>query len=135
MNYESARDAVVGHLQTNWSTAYPSVPVFYENQDTPALDTVGNAFLRVELSFDDADQASLEGASPMTRVHGLFDITVMSKQGTGTKTGLSYLDFLVGLFKHRNLSGLQVGTPKPGHRELHDGWHMQQLLVPFWFNN
>lgn len=132
ITYVQARDAVISHLHINWSASYPSVPVFYENLESIDLDSVGPAFLKAELEFHDAEQASIETA-PTTRVRGLLHIAIMARAGTGTRTGMSYYDFLFWLFKHRNLSGVQVETPTPGHRETHDGWHMQQISIPFSF--
>lgn len=130
--HTQARDALVEYLHTNWPTAYPTLPVFYENQDTVDLDTVGDAFLKAEVAFVKSEQASIE-LNPMTRTDGHFIISIYARQGTGTRTGMTYFDYLFGLFKHQNLSGVQVGTPTPGHRESHDGWHLQEISIPFWF--
>lgn len=132
--YVDARDALISRLHSNWPTAYPTVPVYYENNESVDMDAVGSAFLKVELAFDDAEQASVE-ATPLMRVRGMLILGIMAKEGTGTRGGMAYLDYLVGLFKHQNLSGVQTGTPTPGHRESHDGWHLQELYVPFWFHS
>jgi hypothetical protein len=132
--YVEARDLLVSHLHTNWGGTYPTVPVFYENTTSVDLDSVGDAFLRAEISFEYAQQASME-RTPITRVNGRFLFALLTKEGLGTRTVLGYIDYLTTLFKHRTLGGVQTATPTPMRSTLRDGWYYQELAVPFWFDN
>jgi hypothetical protein len=133
VNYVTARDTLITHLHNNWSATYPAIPVYYENLAVDP-DAAPSVFLTAELSFDDADQMSIELA-PLTRVFGHLCLTVLSKEGQGTRVGLGYADFLINLFKFQNLSGVLVGTPTLGHKETRAGWHYQDVLIPFRFTS
>ena len=131
--YTEARDAIITHFSTNWATQYPTIPVVYDNTNTVDLDTVGNVFLRTTFALEDASQASI-GDSPMQRVRGHLYISIFSRAGTGTRSGIGYLDYISTLFKFKNLSGVTVGAPSPTFKESHDGWHMQMIGIPFFFH-
>lgn len=133
MTYVAARDALITAFNTAWSTSYPLIPVQYENHAVDA-DKVGDVYLRVGVEFDAADQMSIE-LNPLTRVWGQLCVGIMSKEGQGTRSSMAYADFIINLFKYQNLSGVIVGAPAFGHKESHDGWHYQEILVPFRFTN
>lgn len=133
MRYVQARDALISHLHNSWTDDFPDVPVVYDNAEVVDLDTVGDSFLRVSLTFEHAEQATL-GATPIQKISGNLYIYIYSKVGAGTRSGLTYLDYLSSLFKFQNLSGVQVGTPSPIHKEARDGWHFQLVGVPFFFH-
>lgn len=132
--YVEARDALVFHLNTAWPAAYPTVPIYYENTLHVDLDSVGDAFVRAEVTFSDAVQASVE-TNPLTRVQGALYLVLMTREGLGTRTMLGYMDYLTGLFKYRTLNGVQTGAPAPMRTLMKDGWYYQELAVPFWFDN
>jgi hypothetical protein len=90
-------------------------------------------FLKVDVNFDAAVQASVETA-PMTRVQGSLLLVVMAAEGTGTRNSLTYVDYLSNLFKYRSLSGVQTGAPTPSSSLVSQGWFYQELFVPFWFD-
>jgi hypothetical protein len=131
--YVQARDALVSHLHTHWSVSYPTIKVYYENTLPLALDSVGPVFLKVDVNFDAAVQASVETA-PMTRVQGSLLLVVMAAEGAGTRNSLTYVDYLSNLFKYRSLSGVQTGAPTPSSSLVSQGWFYQELFVPFWFD-
>lgn len=131
--YVQARDALVSHFHTGWSTAYPSIPAFYENAQSIDLDNHTAGFVKFDIDYEASFQASMEQV-PITRVQGHVYITLATLEGTGTRTLAGYLDTLTTLMKYQSLSGVQTGAPSPMRSELSEGWYFQELAVPFWFD-
>jgi len=133
MTYVDARDALVAYLVANWPVAHPTIPVYYENQETVDLDTVGDAFLKIEITYPYARQSSVE-LKPMTRVDGLLMIDIWARAGTGTRGGMVFYDYLHTLFAYKNLSGVQIAAPTQDKPAIQSGWHQQQMAIPFVFH-
>jgi len=134
ITYEAARDAVVTELQTFWSAAYPTIPLHYENTARVDADQQGQAYAMAEVEFLPAFQASLE-AAPMTLVYGHLSVTVLSKEGTGTRSGLVMCNALIAAMKYRSFSGVVTMAPSLGRKVEVAGWHHQDAIIPFRFYN
>ena len=132
MTPEQARDALVTALQTTLTASLPTLKVYHESGKKPDLDQVGSAFLYVKVDFTGAKQASVE-SNPLTRVTGELCLNHFQKSGEGVKALLARAETLNSAMKHRNLSGLQTTTPRPGNKEEHDGWYSQEWVIPFYF--
>lgn len=132
--YVSARDALVAHINTGWTTTYPSNRIFYDNTLKIDMNSVGDCFLRVEIDFMDAFQYDID-ASPSHEVTGEVVLTLFTKEGTGTRTKLSMFDYLTSLFKLVKVGGVQCAVPRPGKRVPRDGWVSEELKVEFSFNS
>lgn len=132
--YVQARDALVAHINTGWTTTYPSTSIFYDNTLKIDLNSVGDCFLRVEIDFMDAVQFDIDTVSSH-EVTGEVILTVFTKEGTGVRSKLSMFDYMTSLFKMVKVSGVQCEVPRPGKRRAKDGWVAEDLLVPFKFNS
>lgn len=130
--YVEARDAIVGLVHPAWVSAYPAVPVFYENTLRVDMDKVGDSFLRVEVDFDDARQMTVNDA-PEHATYGTLYLTLFAKDGTGVRDTLGCFDYLTDLAKFKTITGVRFGAPTPGRRTYKDGWRSYELRVPFWF--
>lgn len=131
MNYSGVRDALVTAISTFMAASYSSTPVFYDNAVVPDFDTVVAPLLKVSVEFQDAHQGSIE-ATPMTRIMGTLSLSILDREGKGTKVSLQLGDALGAALAYKNLSGVQTSTMRPGHSEGHDGWHLQEFLIDFW---
>lgn len=130
--YVEARDAIVGYLNPAWVAAYPSIPLFYENTTQIDLDSVGTIFMSVAVNFTDAMRQDID-PSPISKVWGEVTLKLFVKKGQGTRVTLAMQDFLTGLMKYRQVSGVTLEMPTPGKKESKDGWSSLDLNVPFFF--
>ena len=133
--FVGARDALVTHFDTAIKLAYPGLPVFYENAVKADLDSVGDNFLQIGVDFTSADQFDFDLAAQDHMTVGLFTVRVFAKDGTGTRTALGMMEFITGLMKLKDLSGVHTGIPKPGRKISDKGWSATDLLVPFEFHS
>lgn len=127
-----ARDTMVAYLNPAWLAQYPAVPIYYEDTTQISLDTVGNMFLLVTITFPDSVRQGVD-ASPMTRTWGELNLRLFSKEGSGVRTALGVFDFLTATLKYKPLSGITLDVPKCGARQSRDGWTSRDLDVSFSF--
>jgi hypothetical protein len=125
-----ARDAIVAYLDPAWRTAFPSVPIFYENTTQVELDTIGSAFLQAEINYDDSQRLDID-EDPHSQTWGNVSLRLFAKEGTGTRQVLLMQDTIEGLMKYRKLGGLTLDCPTPGKKIPKDGWTSYDIHVPF----
>ena len=133
--YVEARDALVGLINTAWTTGYPGRPVFYENTLSIDLDTVPSGYLRVEIEFQDSIEASLD---LITRTFGVMYCTLFVKTGTGTREVLGMMDYLTNVARFVTTNKVTLGHQPQGQsstKEAKKGWVGYELIVPFQFNS
>lgn len=126
------RDAIVAYLNPAWASTYPTVKIFYENTVKIDLDAVGGMFLRVSIDFTDSLRQGID-LSPFTASHGEVTLQLFSKDGQGTRDILGKLSYLRGLMKYQSLTGVDLDCPRPGRKQVRNGWTSQDLIVPFRF--
>lgn len=131
--YVEARDALVTHLNTGFAT-YPTMPVFWENTKQVDLASVVSPFVRVEINFTDCVDLTMNDI-PIDEDTGEVSISILYKEGEGTRAGLALWDFLKPYMKHKSLSGVKTYTPHPGRKQESAGWVLTELVVPFSFNS
>ena len=133
--YVNARDAIVAHFNTQWTSAYPTVPAFYENTVAVDLDTVGDRFVRLEVDFDDARQFDIDLAPvPSQVVYGNIIARIFFKEGTGMRAALQMVDTLNAMLSFKTLSGVYSGVPTVGPKATKGGWMSFSLRAPFKFH-
>ena len=127
-----ARDTIVSLIQPNWTATYPNVPIYYEDTTAISLDLLGTHFLLVSINFTDAIRQDID-PSPTTRLYGEISLRLFSKEGSGVRTTLGFMDYLASLLKYRLLNGVTLGVAMPGKRVSRDGWTSTDLNVEFSF--
>lgn len=130
----SARDAIVVYIDTALSADHATLPVYYQNADEIDHDTLAGPYLFVKIEFIGSTQIDLS-ATPGTRHYGLLSIDVRVKVGTGTRSTLVLLDYLVMLTKYKSLSGVVLQAPSVQASTMIGTWRCQELLVPFWVDS
>lgn len=130
--YVAARDAIVAYLNPAWVSAYPSIPIYYENTTQIQLDKVGTGFLVVAINFTDTLRQGVD-PSPISASYGEITLRLFTKEGQGIRTTLQRLDTLTNLMKYQGLSGVTLDCPTPGRKVSKDGWTSQDINVPFSF--
>jgi hypothetical protein len=129
--YVEARDAIVSYFDPAWATAFPNVPVFYENTTQVDLDSVGASFVTVGVDYTDSKRLDIDPA-PATRTWGEVILRLFVKEGGGIRSTLAMQDTLTGLMKYRKLGGVTLDCPTPGRKQARDGWQSIDLRVPFY---
>lgn len=132
-NYTSARDALVTHINNVWTTAYPIVPIYYENTTKIDLDKAPSVFLLCEINFTDSVQSDIDLGVEGDRTFGEVVVRLFRKEGSGVRYGLTLLDFLKAQMKLKNLSGVYTQVPFIGRKYVQSGWSSVELITPFNF--
>ena len=130
--YVQTREALVTAFHTPWKTAWPTIPLFYENTLQVDLDTVGPVFVTAAVDFTDGMRMELD-ANPTSKTWGEVTFRIFAKEGQGTKTALQVFDFLTALMKYQTFGGVTTECPAPGPKQASKGWVSFDLTVPFFF--
>jgi hypothetical protein len=120
------RDDLVTLIHTNLT----GVPVFWENTTSVDLDKAGDRFVRVEIDFDGAKMLTVD-PSPVHLTEGSIYFSIFTREGLGTRGTLALMDTISTLVKFRFTTRVRTFTPTPTRVQSKDGWHMQELRVPF----
>jgi len=132
MTFEDARAASYARLDGYWPAAHPTIPVQYENRLLVDVAERAEPYVTCAAVFNDSEQMSLGEDGP-TRYYGALWLTVYVKENQGVKDSLGYLEELAQLFKRKIFSGVHTETPIPVPGVPRDGWYVQAVRVPFYF--
>ena len=115
-----------------WASAWPGVPMYFENTTQIDLDTAPPVFVAAAIDFTDGMRLDID-ASPMSKTWGEVTFRIFAKEGQGTKTALQVFDFLTALMKYQTFGGVTTECPAPGPKQASKGWVSFDLTVPFFF--
>lgn len=134
MKFEDARAAIAGRLNTAMTTSYPAIKVQYENRLGVDLATQVEPYVDAQVKFSDGDQMNMS-PTPGSRYRGGIYLSVCVKEGEGTAEAFVLLGFLADTFKTTRFSGVTTAAvvPLPGRGA--NGWYVETLRVPFWFDD
>lgn len=125
------RSAIVGLIHDAYSTAYPNVPIFYDNgpQDMNALPEL---FVEVEIKFYDGQQINIAHA-PRTRYKGFVYVSVHTRSGLGTGKVNELLDWFANLLKYQSPGPVRLQAPQPeGSDDSKPGWYCDETKL-YWY--
>jgi hypothetical protein len=134
MKFDAARSAIYSRLDSAMNTNHPGVPVLYENRLNVDLALQSAPFVACEILFNDGEQVSME-ISPVVRYRGSIWLAVAAKRGDGIKGQLTVLATLADTFKTVVFGGVTCHAPRPMPGFLKDGWYLESIRVPFYFND
>lgn len=124
------RESLVTLVNDAYVAAYPSIPIVYDNQpfdrNSPPM-----LWVEFEIKFAGGKQAGMS-ASPRTRISGWVYVTVWAKDGLGTKTSLSILDWFSQQTGYARPLGVTLEAPQPEFVSSPPGWHCEQLKLHFY---
>lgn len=130
MSYVAARNALVSHMHTPFVTAYPTVPIFYENAQELNMDEQPNMVVLVSVDFLDNERLDIHPV-PNTQVYGEVTIRIFTRVGIGVAGHLDLFDYFTTLMSHKLISGITTETAAPDRKETVAGWMITDLAVPF----
>lgn len=128
ISFTQARDALVSYISAQLTSAFPDLEVVWDNAEQVDLTTIGDQFLQVDVDFEDRYGADLEGVTD--HVAGTVGFRYFVKAGRGSRSTLVVFDTLDGLFRQRNISGVQTLVPRPGSKDTRNGWRSADLHLP-----
>jgi hypothetical protein len=133
MNFESARAAIHGRLETYMNASYAGTKVQYTNREMIDFATHKAPFVACDILWVDGQQASME-FEPIVRRLGAVWFHVGVKMGAGTAGALSMLSAITKQFEIQSFGGLvtQAGQPLGGFER--NGWWYERVRVPFYFD-
>lgn len=131
MNRTGIRDKLVTTLDTAWTAAHPTIPVYYENTQPLDKSSLPDVFLYCVVDFLNAEQINID-PSPDTRYSGNLEITAFTRETLGTRSLLTYMDELTSAFAYKNLSGVHLGVPDTDTVKTIPGWYGLILKTPFY---
>jgi hypothetical protein len=131
---EQARVALYDALAAAVATLNPVPAIEWDNRFAVDMSQQTAPFLCVEFIVGAAVQKSL-GMTKVVRYIGQLAVIVNIKEGQGIARVTVILDALCLALGMKNLSGLQTEAAMPQRPVLDKGWHIQPLVVPFWFDD
>lgn len=134
MDFDTARAAVYGRLQTHMAANHPTVDVGYENRNTIDLATQERPFVTCEIVWNDGEQVSL-GALPRLRYRGAVWLAIHEKDGAGVKVRNQLLKSLADLFRTKSFSGVTTMAPIPVPGRPARGWLVHAIRLPLYFDD
>jgi hypothetical protein len=134
MDFESARAAIYGRLDTYWTATHPSIPVQYENQKTVDLATQTEPFISCDVVYVDGAQIALADP-PGTRWSGAVWLSSWVKEGGGTAGANAHMKEFSDLFGMKIFGGVNTKAGRRVPSNPHNGWYIQSIRVPLWFDD
>ncbi len=129
MSTEAFRSAVHTLVESTM-TAFPGVPVFYENGPEVDEASVGNVFLDVEIRWYSAKLVSI-GQDSTGRDTGAISLQVFYKSAEGTKVVDELVDDLRDAFKAKRIGAGVTQMPQRSVPTHLKGWYKSGIFVPF----
>ena len=130
--YVAAREDLITAFNAPWASAWPGVPMYFENTTQIDLDTAPPVFVAAAIDFTDGMRLDID-AAPISKTWGEVTFRIFAKEGQGTKTALQVFDFLTALMKYQTFGGVTTECPAPGPKQASKGWVSFDLTVPFFF--
>lgn len=128
-----ARNELVKAIVAMWETApFTDVELYHDNGPTPNLDQVSQ-FVSYEIQMVTSKQMTL-GEHPIDRTTGFVQFYFGGKAGTGTIKLLKMRDYVKQSLKAKVFKSLKTTIPSPGRSDKGKGWHVETLIVPFYFD-
>lgn len=124
------RVAIANYLNSPWEADHPSVPMIYDNQ---AFDwnSAPSEFVECEIKFYSSSQINIQN-QPKTRYRGYIYLTAYTKEGLGTVSLLTHLDWLASHLQYQNIDGVQVQNAEPVGPASLKGWFAEEMKFAFW---
>ena len=130
-----ARAAIIGRVNTHWTTAFPAVKMYYDNA-YPADSEVDSlsSYVACVIKFTGGAQMDIS-PNPNHRVRGMIVFTAASREGSGSSKVLGYLDSLAAAMKFAQFGGVVTKEPMPGVPMTEEGWFSYDLSIPFYVDS
>jgi hypothetical protein len=129
--YRTEQDAILGRLQSNWSTT----PIAWPWE---LYEPTGVAFIAPRVVRQEAFNTAYSAASKRIRHPGLLTIDVRTPlkdsngNPSGGSTALGYADTLAGVFRNVSFDGITFRAPTVRPFGVDGPWYRVQVDCPFW---
>lgn len=123
-------DLIRAFVHTPYVTAYPSVPILYENGPFD-WNSPPPFFVELEIKLYDGRPIGMS-ATPKTRLHGCVYVTTYAKKGSGNRTSKALLDWFFNHLKYQNAGAVRLQEPSPVDGDRFLDWYTEGLKVEFY---
>lgn len=132
MGMETIRQAVVTALEAAKIGTPGGVPIIeYDNRIIVDTQTQTAPFVQCRIIMQDSEQADLN-AKPIHRVYGQIHLAVAVKEGAGSATASTILDYLYPQLQAKTLGVVRTKYAKLVQPVPHLGWVYLPAVIPFW---
>ena len=130
-SYLSVRQELVTVLEAEWSAAFPSAPIYYENGIEVDPAQAPELYLELVIEFDDAELSNVgAGASTGYNFSGAAFIGISVPKSSGMNKTYDAADKLVDILKARSFTSFFIGAPVLLNSLERKGRHFTPLRVP-----
>lgn len=131
--FVEARDLIVQTIHTGMS-AFPDVPVIYENTTEADEDRIEDTYLFVKIDFVDSAQVTL-GVAPEKRRYGVLVVDIRTKRGLGTRSTLGLVDALETMTSCKRVVGVQFEASRLTKSKTVGDRECREMITPFYFDS
>jgi hypothetical protein len=124
------RESLIGLVRNDYIAAYPTIPIVFDNAPFDRNNPPAQ-WVEYEIKFSGGSQIAL-AALPKTRIHGFLYVTVWVREGTGSKTALTMLDWFAARLQYRAANRVQLQAAEPVPDSSPSGWYCEQLKLYFY---
>lgn len=135
MDYEDARQDIVGHVFPLWVVQYPTYPLIPPNQQPPDLADQATPFVMMHINYVFGRQASIEASNPVKRRAGYITFEIFSREYSGSTTMTQIADFLTETMEVQTIGGVITRAATLMPSSDFKGWTKLPLRVPFYFDS
>lgn len=133
MTFISARNAIQNEFGTAWTLAQPTIPVVYDNLETPPQ---GGAFVRLAVANSDSQQTALGDGARRWRQFGQVVVGVFVPKGTGPKLTDELVDSITAILRSKTIGGFVVTrSPSPQSPMEQGAWWVTNVLTDFYWDD
>jgi len=135
MSLDQARQAITDAFQTEFATAYPGVPIAFENvrfkQPTNAA--------WVHFAMIPGDAVRRDISTGKYRHYGVINVTILVPQDTGTKESTELTDKVFSIVADRQWStatgSLKTYGAQRRTRGVINGWYTRNVMLEFRYDS
>lgn len=130
MTEQDFRAAVFGEVRDWAATAFPTLPVIYENGPVPDEDKIGPVWLDVEIRWYGGSISSV-GTNPRQRATGAVSLMCYYKPGEGTDVPDRVIGSVGDLLSARRLGAAVLAAKQRTVPTNLLGWYKVGVMIPF----
>jgi hypothetical protein len=127
MTYTAQRNAIQSKFATDWSAAFPSVPVVFDNL---RADKAAAGYVALHILNGDASLRSM-GAQRLIRYPGVISVDIFVPLDKGLKAIDQYADTIEGIFRAQNFSGITCRAAQRRDLGKDENYWRVNLSYPF----
>lgn len=123
------RESLIMLVNAPFMAAFPGIRLVTDNAPFDR-NSPPDVWVEYEIKWAGGDQVGMS-AIPLTRTHGWLYVTVWTREGTGSKTSLSMIDWFNTQLSYEATGGVNLQAPQPESVKGPPGWYCEQIKLYF----